>query len=242
MDDLDRLFHQLVDSMRHRHPAALLEPCTVLEVHEQLLPYRRVRNALGFRSIEDYEAVLSRLLSGERGYLLSEGDLQPELQAGLDEIVADIRRYRSYPEARVWLDPEKVPPPGDIRYAPPEVRERTDWARAIMANDVAVPDPEETQPSIHPKADLGAFAPPESRPVDDSTPVEDTGAGESENGAISGAAPAAPGMCLGCAERLPEGALFCPFCGSPVAGQCRSCGAEMEPAWRYCAACGEPRM
>lgn len=241
MDDLDRLFQELVDSMRRQRPAALLEPFTVLEVHERLVPYRRVRNALGFRSNEDYEATLSRMLSGERGYLLSEGDLQPELQGGLGEIVADIRRYRSYPEARVWINPEKVPPPGDIRYAPPEVRERTDWARAIMADDVAVPDPEETRPITRPTADPGASAPPERASVEDATSVEGTTAGGSEDGAMSGAAPSAAGTCVRCTERLPEGALFCPFCGSPVSGQCRSCGAEMEPAWLYCAACGEPR-
>jgi hypothetical protein len=242
MDDLDRLYHQLVDSMRRQRPTALLEPCTVLEVHEHLVPYRRVRNALGFRSNEDYEATLSRMLSGERGYLLGEGDLQPELQVGLGEIVADIRRYRSYPEARVWLNPEKIPPPGDIRYAPPEVRERTDWARAIAADEAMAPDSEETQPINHPTADPGASAPPEAVSVDDATSVEDPAAAESEDVAMDRAAPAATRTCRRCTEQLPEGALFCPFCGSPMSGQCRSCGAEMDRAWRYCAACGEPRV
>lgn len=242
MDDLDRLYHELVDSMRRRRPAALLDPCTVLEVHEQLVPYRRVRNALGFRSNEDYEAALSRMLSGERGYLLSEGELQPELQAGLGEIVADIRRYRSYPEARVWLNPEKIPPPGDIRYAPPEVRERTDWARAIVTDAVMTPDSEEGRPATDLAGDPLASATPGSMSNDDATSGDENPAAEPEAGEMSETAPVPASTCLRCMERLPEGALFCPFCGSPVSGQCRSCGAEMEPAWRYCAACGEPRI
>lgn len=240
MDDLDRLYHELVDSMRRERPAALLKPVAVFEVHEQLVPYRRVRNALGFRSNEDYEAALSRMLAGERGYLFAEGELQPELQAGLGELVADIRRYRSYPEARVWLNPEKIPPPGDIRYAPPEVRERTDWARAALDAELVASDVGEVGPVADPPLDTAASEDSDGTIPDEVTADEAT-SGRSDGEATNELAPADAGSCPECAEPLPENAAFCPFCGFPVSGECGSCGALLQPTWRYCAACGRPR-
>lgn len=238
MDDLDRLFHELVDSVRRERPAALLKPLAVVDVHERLVPYRRVRDALGFRSNEDYETALSRLLSGERGYLFGDGELQPDLRAGLGELVADIRRYRTHPQAQIWLNPEKIPPPGDIRYAPPEVRERTDWARAAV--EAPTPDAEETDPLTDPPLDSAAAAQPDWTGSDDATGNEAT-SDESDSEAPNGMAAAGARPCPECAEPLPGEAAFCPFCGFPVSGECGSCGAAMQPRWRYCAACGKPR-
>jgi len=240
MDDLDRLYHELVDSMRRERPAALLKPVAVFEVHEQLVPYRRVRNALGFRSNEDYEAALSRMLAGERGYLFAEGELQSELQTGLGELVADIRRYRSQPEARVWLNPEKIPPPGDIRYAPPEVRERTDWARAALDAELVASDVGEVGTVADPP--LATAASEDSdRTIPDEVTADEATSGRSDSEATNELAPADAGVCPECAEPLPENAAFCPFCGFPVSGECGSCGAPLKPTWRYCAACGRPR-
>lgn len=240
MDDLDRLYHELVDSMRRQRPAALLKPVAVFEVHELLVPYRRVRNALGFRSNDDYEAALSRMLAGERGYLFAEGELQPELQAGLGELVADIRRYRSYPEARVWLNPEKIPPPGDIRYAPPAVRERTDWARAAVDENEAASDTGEAGPTADPQLDSAA---PEGyeETIPDDVSADEATSDRPDGETTDKIASAGSGACPECAEPLPETAVFCPFCGFPVSGECGSCGAPLEPTWRYCAACGRPR-
>lgn len=226
MDDLDRLYHELVDSMRRQRPAALLKPLTVHEIHERLVPYRRLRNFLGFRSNEDYEAALSRLLSGERGYLASDGAMQSELRAALDEQLPDIRRYRSYPDARVWLSPEQIPPPGDIRYAPPEVRER------------AVTDADPPAPVSGAESPIAEFE-PDLTARQDASP-SDAGNGESE--AEEGGAPATTGRCPHCAGEPPESAAFCPFCGTRLSVElCGACGAEIEPAWQYCAACGKPK-
>jgi hypothetical protein len=139
MDDLDRLYYEFVETLRHERPSGLSEKFGVLEVHSELIPYRRVRNLVGFRSNDDYEVALSRLLSGERGYLLCDGDMQAELRAGLEEPLPDINRYKAFPDVRVWLNAEIIPPPGDIRYAPPEMRERSEWATPAVESASAEP-------------------------------------------------------------------------------------------------------
>ena len=224
MDDLDRLYFEFVETLRRERPAALTEPLTVVELHEQVIPYRRVRNPVGFRSNGDYETALTRLLSGERGYLLSDRDMQEELKAGLDDVVPNIRRYRAFPGTRVWLNPEAIPPPGDIRYAPPELREQIDWLSQGKDSAAESHEPE--------REGAGAGFAAVDEPA--------TGAGA---GAETLARPeAGPGLCPRCGLRPPEAAAFCPYCGCRLsADRCRNCGAEMESAWRFCADCGAPR-
>jgi hypothetical protein len=221
MDDLDRLYFEFVETLRRERPSALTEPLTVAELHELVIPYRRVRNPVGFRSNDDYEAALTRLLSGERGYVLSDRDIQEELKAGLNDVVQDTCRYRAFPDARVWLNPEEIPPPGDIRYAPPELREQVDW----LSQATAGPD----QPG---EPQSGADVASVDEPATGAVP-----------GAESRARPeSALGDCARCGVSPPEGAAFCPYCGSRLsADRCRNCGADMEPAWRFCADCGAPR-
>jgi hypothetical protein len=228
MDDLDRLYHELVDSMRRQRPAALLKPFTVHEVYERLVPYRRLRNALGFRSNEDYEAALSRLLAGERGYLSCDGDMQSELRAGLGELLPDIRRYQAFPETRVWLNPEEIPPPGDIRYAPPEIRER-----AVADLDVVASGASDERPTSEVSVESDAAVHENSSPVD--------AADDAVNRTEGDSGPVALGRCPQCAGEPPD-AAFCPFCGARLAAEkCAACGAEMEPTWLFCAACGKPK-
>jgi hypothetical protein len=222
MDDLDRLYYEFVEILRRERPALLREPFTVLELHDQLIPYRRVRNPVGLLSNDDYEAVVSRLLSGERGYVLGDAVVQGELRSGLEEALPDIRRYRAFPEARIWLDTEQIPPPGHIRYAPPEVREGTDWLEAIETQEL------ESEPPVDPGQPAEAAA-------------EGTEAAAEETAGEEAAASEA-GPCPVCAATVPGAAAFCPFCGARLApGTCRICGASLDAAWRFCAGCGTPR-
>jgi hypothetical protein len=213
MDDLDRLYYEFVEVLRRERPIALREPITVAEVHHEVIPYRRVRDSIGFRSHDDYEVVFSRLLSGERGYVESDPVMQGELKAGLDESLPDIRRFLAFPDVKISLNPEKIPPPGDIRYAPPELREATDWvSEAIESAEQAAEQ-------------------------SDSSP--ETGAEE----AAGAAEPAAPlPFCPQCREAVPEGAAFCPFCARRLLPDvCQACGADLDPAWSFCARCGAGR-
>ena len=44
MDDLDRLYFEFVEIARRERGAALGEPLTVFELHDERIPYRRVRD------------------------------------------------------------------------------------------------------------------------------------------------------------------------------------------------------
>jgi hypothetical protein len=215
MDDLDRLYFECVEILRRERPGALNEPFSVWDLHDEVIPYRRVRNPVGFVSNDDYEVAMSRLLSGERGYLLGDPTMQEELRAGLEESLPDIRRYLAFPDTKVRLDPEKIPPPGHIRYAPPEMRERTQWEDPSVAADDAI----------------------------DSVSVDSGSASGSASGAAA-EAQVEPSLviCPKCGVDLPELAAFCPFCGCRLSPEtCSSCGANLEPAWIFCAKCGAAR-
>lgn len=262
MDDLDRLFFELVETLRRERPAAVKEPVAVHELHDDLVSYRRVRNSVGFRSNDDYQTTLCRLLSGERGYMLGDQSLQDELLTGLNEAIPDIRRYLTLPDNRVWVNPEQIPPPGDIRYAPPGVRERVeeqferDTAAAISESierqaPTTMPDrassfsaEREDEPEVDARSEPPAIAVESQIEVVESVAgsIEPTRA-ETENDSFLGPAEDDSALsCDGCGAQLTERFSFCPFCGRRVLeGECASCGRTLEPAWEFCADCGAAR-
>src|SRR5678810_1141477 len=89
MDDLDRVFHRLVSNIRHRHSEYLTLPFTVQELYETLIPYRHHRRELGIETNQDYEIAVSRLLSGERDYVLAD-------QAMRDKLIAELKACLLY--------------------------------------------------------------------------------------------------------------------------------------------------
>ena len=86
MDDLDRVFHRLVSNIRHRHSEYLTLPFTVQELYETLIPYRHHRRELGIETNQDYEIAMTRLLSGERDYLLADQSMRDKLKAEIVSI------------------------------------------------------------------------------------------------------------------------------------------------------------
>lgn len=108
MDDLDRVFQRLVHSIRQRHPEYLTMPFTVQELYEDLIPYRHHRRELGIETNQDYEVAISRLLSGEKGYLRGDLGMQEKLSANQNEKVPDTGAFRDYANSKVSLAPDAL--------------------------------------------------------------------------------------------------------------------------------------
>jgi hypothetical protein len=234
MDDLDRLFHRLVHNMRAKNPAHLSLPFTVAELYEQLVPYRHNRRELAIETNQDYEIAVSRLLAGERGYLLGDESMQESLQKELAGAAPDTGAFREYATA-------------EISIAPPALEK----AGVAAAGAVPAPaqQPRTAQPSAAPPPPAPAPAPAPARV----TPGR-TGEFPSETARAPASSPAPEGAlpfseislaegCRFCGATLPEGrhVKFCPSCGQDLSvSRCPACGSEIEAGWRFCITCGRP--
>src|ERR1700722_7887178 len=107
MDDLDRLFRRLVQNMRAEYPAYLTSPFPVAELYQSVVPYRRNRTALEIEMNQDYEHALTRLLSGERSYVIGDPAMQEALSGVLTSGGGAIT-YRAYAAALIEVAPEAV--------------------------------------------------------------------------------------------------------------------------------------
>lgn len=108
MDDLDRLFRRVVHNVRAAYPELLTQQFEVSQLYQQVVPYRLNRRELGVESVEDYELALMQLLSGARGYLTGDAEMQRALQDELESLNPDLSSYRGYATSRVALSPDAV--------------------------------------------------------------------------------------------------------------------------------------
>lgn len=108
MDDLDRLFQRLVHNIRNGHAEYLSVPFTVQELYDTLVPYRHYRRDLGIDTNQDYEAAVTRLLSGEKGYIRADQAMQDRLTKEMSSPHADVGAFRDYAETRISLAPDAL--------------------------------------------------------------------------------------------------------------------------------------
>jgi hypothetical protein len=108
MDDLDRLFQRLVHNIRNGHAEYLSVPFTVQELYDTLVPYRHYRRDLGIDTNQDYEAAVTRLLSGEKGYIRADQTMQDRLKQEMSSAHADVGAFRDYAETRISLAPDAL--------------------------------------------------------------------------------------------------------------------------------------
>ena len=64
MDDLERMYRQLVRTIRANFPQYLAQPFEVGELYSTILPYRLHRRELGLETNQDYEMTLMEMLAG----------------------------------------------------------------------------------------------------------------------------------------------------------------------------------
>jgi predicted RNA-binding Zn-ribbon protein involved in translation (DUF1610 family) len=231
MDDLDRVFHRLVSNIRHRHSEYLTLPFTVQELYETLIPYRHHRRELGIETNQDYEIAMSRLLSGERDYLLADQAMRDRLRSELEAGHGDPGAFRDFAASKVSLAPEAL---------------RRIRALTAAGDDAATPGaPAKSQPTINATFPVAAPAATSAPPVRAPQPQTASPAVEAAK-----AAPAALTSMMGqhvaegcrfCGGTLPEGraVVYCPHCGNNLSvSRCPACGSELEKGWKFCVTCG----
>jgi hypothetical protein len=240
MDDLDRVFHRLVSNIRHRHPEYLTLPFTVQELYETLIPYRHHRRELGIETNQDYEVAVSRLLSGERDYLLADPEMRDKLQSELSSPHADPGAFREFAGAKVSLAPEAL---RRIRALTVPAGAGAPAAEGGATAPATTPLAASTPPVTGSGA---AVAPtPSSGGISATFPLSSATAGESARPTPSSLSSllslSVPEGCQFCGGTLPEGrtVVYCPHCGNNLSvSRCPACGGELEKGWKYCVGCG----
>jgi hypothetical protein len=225
MDGLDRMFRRLVHNVRAGFPDLLSRSFEVSALHQHLVPYRLNRGELAIDSAEEYELTLMRLLSGDRGMLTGDPDMQAALRSELESTNPDLSTFRAWGTSSVSIATSAVraldgQSPVPVRSpSPGSPTRQADMARRatleLPASGVAA-SATATQVATPPSSIATAAAAPLV------PPVHGTG-------------------CRYCGGELPEGreAHFCPHCGQNLTvKQCPACSAELEVEWQFCITCG----
>lgn len=226
MDELDRMFRRLVQNIRTGYPEYLTRPFEAAELYQTLIPYRHNRRELGIDTNQDYEVILMRLMSGERGYLSGEGAMQETLRRELTSPNPDPGTFRRFSTEGVTVSPEAV--------------RRLDAGMAPLA-DVAAPA------RVEPAADRPSVAPPPPSAPPARAPLPPDGADASPYAPTAAAAttrpsaprpmrtPAPPPPAPVRAPRRPApAAVITPDALSMPSQQPRTINVESGSECRYC--------
>ena len=100
MDELDRMYRRLVHNIRAGFPDLMSRPFEIAELYTTLIPYRHNRRELELDTNQDYEHALLRLLSGERGYLIGDPQMQADLRSEIEAPNPDLSKFRAYATTR----------------------------------------------------------------------------------------------------------------------------------------------
>ena len=156
MNDLERLFRLIVNSLSTTDPARLRRAIPLADIRDSIAPYRATRRALQWESSEDYELALMRLCAGEGGFArLDNEDLGRAFAHEIKSRNPDLTLLRQHERVGLILNPWSLPnhDPHEA-YAPPAPPESK--ARSQRKPVKAVQDARPTAPSRCPRcrADL----------------------------------------------------------------------------------------
>ncbi len=120
LDDLDRIAFRLSRTVRTQYPHLLTHGFTLADLEERLLPYREVRREMANAGTDAFEIALLRLVSGERGYVMTDPELQRASRDALLMSSPTVALIRSHATTSLTLAPvantvgaERVAPPTD---------------------------------------------------------------------------------------------------------------------------------
>ncbi len=256
MDDLDRLFRRVVHNVRGAYPELVTQSFEVSQLYQQVVPYRLNRRELGVETVEDYELALMQLLSGARGYLSGDADMQRALQDELESLNPDLSAYRVYAASRIALAADAVRSldqqpvahvaatagagSAGVAESSAVASRATERIRTSGTTTPASPGMRgDAAPHHQPPA---AMSPKRATPA--ASPTSPSKASEAEGGGGGGGGGGdahAATACRYCGGSLPNGKsiVFCPYCGHDLTVQhCPACNTELEIGWRFCITCG----
>jgi hypothetical protein len=225
MDDVERLFTQLVRVLAESQPDRLTAAFQLSELYQSMIPYRKYKKQLGFESNEDYEMAVLRLFAGVSDYATVEPEeVREQLVIEAEATNPNPGAFREFAAARVKLNSSAV--------------------RSVQTASKSFAPPSSGEaPNAKPEQ-WAQFAPPVDLTVEEipKTPVFES---LEHPGAGAATIPMEPKQpepgCPSCNNILPghRKVQFCPFCGSQVAPvPCTVCGDEIEVGWRFCITCG----
>lgn len=254
MDELDRLYRLLVDNIKAQHPELLTRPFEVADIYQSVLPYRLHRRALGMETNSDYEMTLLRLLSGERGYIIGDDEMQDAFRRELATMNPDPGAFRPYAQSHVALAADALrrleqgggaagaatgrgmPTPA----ATPTVQPRAGASQGFAPPAPPAAAPRPPMPPMPPMPPAPAAIP--SAPPSARAPVTNPSQPHTMSAPPrSTTAEALGGRCRYCSGELPAGRrlTYCPHCGQNLTVQhCPACNTELEVGWKFCTTCG----
>ncbi|HET9798704.1 MAG TPA: zinc ribbon domain-containing protein [Gemmatimonadaceae bacterium] len=241
MDDVERMYRQLVRTVRASSPQLLTQPFPVSDLYSTILPYRLHRRELGVETNQDYEMAMLELLSGARGYLVVDDRMRETLGGTLKSANPDPALIREFATARVSFAPDALHQlDGEAGAASaPAARSESGGSSAAAPPRDAATMPVRTVTGSAPAAatsSQGAAAPPRPSGTTASAP-----AAPARRPSRPVTIPDAGQECPHCKGALPAGRAitFCPHCGQDLTVQhCPACGSELEHGWKFCVTCG----
>ncbi len=220
---------RLVRALRARGADEPARPCEVLALAQDVIPYRVLRREGGFDTNEDYEHALTRLLSGERGYVHGDNRMQQVLREELASKNPDTALFREFARNHVVLTEVGIAAADGFDEGTTAVARPDD----VQVAQPTIPIGPTDAPPRRVSAVSMAFA--------DVDPPTDTEADMAAVPIRSVTAQSLGGKCRYCASTLPDGRklVFCPFCGHDLTmTQCPACSTELELGWKFCVTCG----
>jgi hypothetical protein len=240
MDDVERMYRQLVRTIRANSPQLLTQPFPVADLYSTILPYRLHRRELGVETNQDYEMAMLELLSGARGFLVVDDRMRDTLGGTLKSANPDPALIRDFATARVALAPDALRRlEGESGGASaPAASGASGGTTAAAPRDAAtlpVPAVTGSAPAA-PRSSRAASAPPRASGTSASA-----AAAPARRPSRPVTIPDAGQECPHCKGALPAGRAitYCPHCGQDLTVQhCPACGSELEHGWKFCVTCG----
>ncbi|MEO7997470.1 MAG: zinc ribbon domain-containing protein [Gemmatimonadaceae bacterium] len=223
MDDLDRLAFRLVRTVRNNYPQLLNQDFTLTDLEERLLPFRDARREMSNTGPEAWEVNVLRMVSGERGYLNADADLQLACRQALSLPSPTLALIRPWSATTLRIGEAAATLGNDRVQSPTGEFAATAIGLEFASNALRLATP-------NTNGSTTSATVTQEHPVPSGEPRRHT-----------------PGValrncgCRFCGGKLPESRklTFCPHCGVNLTmRQCPACSTELDVNWRFCVTCG----